>query len=238
MGSTRREFVKLMAGAAAVPGLPRLAAETGQAGSEGTGNATDLEFHSAMFRVQMAADQPGFIALAVDSLGEHKVDGNMMLPLAKSTVRYKVSRENRTINYSLAEAEDSPVWTFEFNDQGFTIRSTYSPKLPPSRWFLASQSTAMRRCSACSRITAPCVCQRCCISHTKGPYVSQQPQTEFPRLRCFSFRRQVHQGFVSSSQRGTKTNRIPFRSRRYLSRVPARRASRPIPDTMDTAGIS
>ncbi len=112
MGSTRREFVKLMAGAAAVPGLPRLAAETGQAGSEGTGNAMDLEFQSAMFRVQMAADQPGFIALAVDSLGKNKVDGNVMLPLAKSTVGYKVSRENRTIKYSLAEAEDGPGMDF------------------------------------------------------------------------------------------------------------------------------
>ena len=93
MGSTRREFVKLMAGAAVVPSVPRLAAETGQADSEGAGGATDLEFHSAMFRVQMAADQPGFIALAVDSLGKNKLDGNVMLPLAKSTVSYKVSRE-------------------------------------------------------------------------------------------------------------------------------------------------
>jgi hypothetical protein len=122
--------MKLMAGAAALPGLPRLAAETGQAGSEETGSATDLEFHSAMFRVQMAADQPGFIALAVDSLGKNKVDGNVMLPLATSPVVYKVARENHIVHYSLAEADEVPVWDFEFAERSFTIRSTYSPKLP------------------------------------------------------------------------------------------------------------
>src|SRR5271165_368068 len=94
MGSTRRKFVQLMAGAAIVPSLPRLTAEIVQAGSAVTGSGMDLEFHSAKYRVQMAADQPGFIALAVDSLGKSKLDGNAMLPLAKSTVGYMVSREN------------------------------------------------------------------------------------------------------------------------------------------------
>ena len=131
MGSTRREFVKLMAGAAVVPGVHRLAAETGRADSEITDSVMDFEFHSALFRVQMAVDQPGFIALAIDSLGKNKLDGNVMLPLAKSAVAYKVAREDRVVKYSLAEAEDRPVWTFEFDDQGFTIRSTYSPKLAP-----------------------------------------------------------------------------------------------------------
>lgn len=78
----------------------------------------------------MAADQPGFVALAVDSLGKNKLDGNVMLPLVKSTARYKVIREDRIVKYSLAEAEDIPVWTVEFNEQVFTIRSTYAPKLP------------------------------------------------------------------------------------------------------------
>lgn len=130
MGSTRRKFVQLMTGAAVVPSLPRLAAEIGQADSAVIGSGMDLGFQSAKYRVQMAADQPGFIALAVDSLGKNKLDGNVTLPLAKSTVGYKVSRENGTIKYSLAEGEDDPVWTFEFDEQGFTIRSTYSPKLP------------------------------------------------------------------------------------------------------------
>jgi hypothetical protein len=120
-----------MTGAAVVPSLPRLAAETGQTDSEALGIGMDLEFHSAMFRVQMAADQPGLIALAVDSLGKNKLDGNVTLPLAKSAVAYKVAREDRVVKYSFAEAEDRPVWTFEFDEQGFTIRSTYSPKLSP-----------------------------------------------------------------------------------------------------------
>jgi Bacterial alpha-L-rhamnosidase 6 hairpin glycosidase domain len=129
MGSTRREFVKLMTGAAVAPSLSRVTAETGQTSSDAPDSRMDLEFLSAWLRVQMAADQPGFIALAVDSLGKNKLDENVMLPLAQSTTRYRVTRENRTIRYSLAEAEDSPVWTFEFDDRGFTIRSNYSAKL-------------------------------------------------------------------------------------------------------------
>ncbi len=83
-----------------------------------------------MYRVEMAADQPGFVAFAVDSLGTKKLDGSLMLPLAKPSQSYKVSREDQTITYRLAEKEDSPVWTFEFGERGFVIRSTPLPNLP------------------------------------------------------------------------------------------------------------
>ena len=126
MGSTRREFVKLAAAAAAAPGLQRLGAQTR---TESGGSFPNLVFRTPMYRVEMAADQPGFVAFAVDSLGTDKLDENMMLPLAKASQRYEVHREHQAITYSLAEKKDGPVWTFNFGEQGFVIRSTPSPSL-------------------------------------------------------------------------------------------------------------
>ena len=126
MGSTRREFVKLAAAVTVAPALQRLGAQTR---TESGGSLPNLGFRTAMYRVEMAADQPGFAAFAVDSLGTEKLDENMMLPLAKASQSYKVYREHQAINYSLAEKEDSPVWTFDFGEQGFVIRSTPSPNL-------------------------------------------------------------------------------------------------------------
>jgi Bacterial alpha-L-rhamnosidase 6 hairpin glycosidase domain len=127
MGSTRREFVKLAAAvAAAAPGLKRLSAQTR---TESGGSLPNLGFRAAMYRVEMAADQPGFVVFTVDSLGTEKLDENLMLPLANASESYKVYREHQTINYSLAEKDISPVWTFDFGEHGFVIRSTPSPNL-------------------------------------------------------------------------------------------------------------
>ena len=102
--------------------LQRLGAETKQAEVELAGSGPK-------FLVEMATDQPGFAASAVDSLGTKKLDGNMMLPLAKPSQSYKVSRDNQTISYRLSESEGSAAWTFEFSERGFVIRSTSSPNL-------------------------------------------------------------------------------------------------------------
>jgi hypothetical protein len=120
-----------MAGAAAFPGLPLLAAQSDTARPETAATGPDLEFRSSTLQVQTAPDQPGFLAFTVDSLGKNKLDGNVMLPLPKPASTYKASRENQTIKYALAEAEDTPVWTFEFSERSFLIRSTYSPKTFP-----------------------------------------------------------------------------------------------------------
>ena len=109
MGSTRREFVRLAAGAAAVPGLRQLAAQTDQPASETAVSRSDLEFRSPLLRVQMAANQPGFLALTLDSLGKSKLDDNVMLPLDKPAPTWKASRENQTITYALADADNAPV---------------------------------------------------------------------------------------------------------------------------------
>lgn len=127
MGSTRREFVKLAAAVAAGPSLQRLGAETVRGEVGLAGSRPNLEFRTAKFRVEMAEDQPGFVAFAVDSLGTEKLNGNMMLPLGKPSQSYKVYREHQTIIYRLADTEDSPVWIFQFSKRGFVIRSRSSP---------------------------------------------------------------------------------------------------------------
>jgi hypothetical protein len=127
MGSTRREFVQWMTAAAVSPALAHASAQSaGQ--SETAASRPELEFRSTTLRVQMTPDQPGFLSLTIDSLATDKLDGNVMLPLPPPPTPYKASRENKTIHYALAEAADAPLWTFEFSERSFLIRSTYSPK--------------------------------------------------------------------------------------------------------------
>ena len=126
MGPNRREFVKLVVAAAAAPGSQRLGAQTR---AESGGSIPNLGFRTAMYRVEMATDQPGFVAFAVDSLGTGKLDENMMLPLAKSSQSYKVSRTGQTISYQVADVADVSSWDFDYGERGFVIRSRYSPKL-------------------------------------------------------------------------------------------------------------
>src|SRR5665213_13529 len=129
MASNRREFVKLAATAAAMTDSSSLAQSANRTASEANGGRPDLKFQSVMLSVEMSANQPGFVSFSVDSLGTKKLNENMMLPLAESSQLYKVSREDQTITYRLREAKDVPLWTFEFSELGFVIRSKYSPKL-------------------------------------------------------------------------------------------------------------
>jgi hypothetical protein len=91
-------------------------------------HAQDLRFHSAFFRVEMAADQPNFKTLAVDSLGKNKLDLNTMEPLRAPAIAYRVSRTGQTVEYR--SGEGAPDWTFQFTDRRLTIRSTYSETRP------------------------------------------------------------------------------------------------------------
>src|ERR1017187_4257110 len=160
MGSTRREFVKLAATVAASASLTPLGAETMRAAESGA-SLPNLEFSTAVYRVTMAADQPGFAAFAVDSLGTKKLYENMMLPIAKPSRNYSVSREKQTITYGLAGIEDSPVWTFTFGEHGFVIRSTPSPKSSPPplvlSFALESHATLLGLFSAVGTIHFPAI---------------------------------------------------------------------------------
>lgn len=82
--------MKLAAAVAAGARLKPLGAETVKAAESGA-SLPNLEFNTAVYRVTMAADQPGFAAFAVDSLGTKKLDENMMLPLGKPSRNCSVS---------------------------------------------------------------------------------------------------------------------------------------------------
>jgi hypothetical protein len=87
-------------------------------------NAQDLRFHSAFLRVEMAAGQPNFKTLAVDSLGKNKLDMNTTQPLRASATEYLVSRTGQVVEYR--SGEGAAQWAFQFTDRRVTMRSTFS----------------------------------------------------------------------------------------------------------------
>jgi hypothetical protein len=93
-------------------------------------SAQDLAYRSPFLAVQMAADQPNFTALSVDSLGKGKLAVNAMLPLSASS-RYNVSRNGEMIEYRLPGASGAPAWSFTFNERGMVIHSSYSANNTP-----------------------------------------------------------------------------------------------------------
>ncbi len=97
-----------------------------------TAGAQSLQYGSRFLGVQMAADQPNFQSLAVDSLGKSKLSLNVMLPLVEPGRKYEVSHNGNAIEYRFAGASDEPAaWSFTFSEKGFVIRSSYSKKNPP-----------------------------------------------------------------------------------------------------------
>ena len=92
-------------------------------------DAQDLRFHSVFLRVEMAAGQPNFKTLAVDSLGKNKLDLNTMQPLRVPATAYRVSRMGQRVEYR--SGEGAAEWAFQFADRRVTIRSTYSEANPP-----------------------------------------------------------------------------------------------------------
>src|SRR5271165_2651179 len=77
----------------------------------------DLSYSSPFFRVTLAADQPNFTELAVDSLGKAKLDLNVMLPLQAPASPYTTIREGSRVGYRTAGGKGPAVWSFEFNEQ-------------------------------------------------------------------------------------------------------------------------
>jgi hypothetical protein len=118
--TNRREFVKLAAGAIAV--APALVAR-----AEFAPDAADLAYKSRFLRVQLAPDQPNFIAFSVDSLGQGKLDGNVMLPLPEAAFRYHVSRQGDVIEYRRYENDTKPAWSFVFSESAIVIRAVTAP---------------------------------------------------------------------------------------------------------------
>lgn len=92
-----------------------------------------LRYQSDFFRAQMAPDQPGFVSLAVDSLGRGKLNANPLRPPGETQTKYRVTRVGSKLEYRRAGASASlpPVWTFEFSPKQIHMTSVYSAASPP-----------------------------------------------------------------------------------------------------------
>lgn len=128
METTRRHFVKLAAGAVAAP--KSLPLRIAKADSVATTNGLNLEYSSKFFHVQLAQDQPSFVAFSVDSLGQNKLDGNVMLPLPAPGLHYHVTRAGDTVEYRLNPSDQKPAWSFTFSETGVVIRAATTANHP------------------------------------------------------------------------------------------------------------
>jgi len=94
---------------------------------------TRLQYQSAFLRVEAAPDQPGLVALAVDSLGKNKLSVSPLRPPGKAERAYQLRREGNRFEYHVqGESIDAPpAWTLEFSPRQIHLRSRFSEGNPP-----------------------------------------------------------------------------------------------------------
>jgi hypothetical protein len=92
-----------------------------------------LQYQSAFMRVELAADQPALVSLAVDSLGKNKLSVNPLRPPAKVGTAYGVRHVGSSFEYRQAAASPGapPAWTFEFSERQIHLRSHFAGGNPP-----------------------------------------------------------------------------------------------------------
>ena len=62
-----------------------------------------LQYRSPFMRVELAPDQPAFVALTVDSLGKHKLSANPLRPPAKTETVYQVRQVGDDFRVSVCQ---------------------------------------------------------------------------------------------------------------------------------------
>jgi hypothetical protein len=94
---------------------------------------TRLQYQSAFLRVEVAPDQPGLVALAVDSLGKNKLSVSPLRPPGKAERAYQLRREGNRFEYDApgASVDAPPAWTFDFSPRQIHLRSRFSEGNPP-----------------------------------------------------------------------------------------------------------
>jgi Bacterial alpha-L-rhamnosidase 6 hairpin glycosidase domain len=102
-------------------------------GSASLARAIAPQYESAFMRVSLAANQPAFVTLAVDSLGHKKLSVNPLRPPAAGKTRYEVTRSGAKIEYRPVGAPRSQpaAWTFEFSAKQIHLSSVFSAQNPP-----------------------------------------------------------------------------------------------------------
>jgi hypothetical protein len=98
--------------------------------SSALAGAQELSLHTPYYRATLAANQPNFTELAVDSLGKEKLAVNVMLPLKDDAPKYSAVRKGRSVEYRL-EGSSVAAWTFTFTGKSIVLRSNYSAQQPP-----------------------------------------------------------------------------------------------------------
>ena len=68
-----------------------------------------LQYESAFMRVELPADQPALVSLAVDSLGKNKLSVNPLRPPASAETTYQVRRADSSFEYRRSGAAPGPV---------------------------------------------------------------------------------------------------------------------------------
>ncbi len=92
-----------------------------------------LQYQSQYIRVELAADQPAFTALSVDSLGKNKLSIDPLKPPAKTETAYHLRRTGTTFEYRRAGSAATPAaWTFQFSPRQIRLVSRYDAANPPS----------------------------------------------------------------------------------------------------------
>ena len=93
-----------------------------------------LQYQSAFMRVELAQDQPAFVALAVDSLGKNKLSVSALRPPARPEGTHELHRVGSSIEYrpSGTRAPTLPGWKFEFSARQMHLRSHFAGGNPPS----------------------------------------------------------------------------------------------------------
>ena len=91
------------------------------------------QYQSAFMRVQLAPDQPAFVALDLDSLGKGKLNTNPLKPPEPAKRTYTLRQAGSTFEYrpSGTSVTTPPVWTFEFSAHQIHLRSHFAASDPP-----------------------------------------------------------------------------------------------------------
>lgn len=107
-----------------------IAVSSGSAG----GSVVATQFRSRFMSVTLAADQPAFESLAVDSLGENKLTVNPLRPAGAPERNYTLHKNGARFEYRVqGAAPNSPAaWSFEFSPKQIHLHSSYTPEHPPA----------------------------------------------------------------------------------------------------------
>jgi hypothetical protein len=92
-----------------------------------------VQYQSAFMRVELAVDQPAFVALTLDSLGKGKVHLNPLRPPAPAVAAYQARQVGSTFEYRPAAASSAapPLWMFEFSARHIHLHSHFAAGSSP-----------------------------------------------------------------------------------------------------------